>query len=230
MTERDRQQRERFVRIISFAASHEDSFPTGKPAAAHIDELKEAVRKFDELAAQQDQSEGSGQAATTSKRDLIDAVREDLAGLSRVARALESERPGLHDRFRLPTSKADEALLAAARAALSDLNADAALTALFLDYGMPEDFVADLTSDIAAAQSAEQAQDQHGGARRESTLAIAAAMEEGTSAVEKLDAYAQNLYRSDAVLLGAWKSASHLETRRSRPAEKVAKAQPAAQP
>jgi hypothetical protein len=47
MTERNRQQRERFVRIINFAVAHPDSFPDGKPAAAHIEELKTAVEKFD---------------------------------------------------------------------------------------------------------------------------------------------------------------------------------------
>jgi hypothetical protein len=119
MTERDRQQRERFVRITNFAAAHSDNFPAGKPASTHVTELQDAVKKFDELSGSQDQSEGAGRAATTTKRSLIAAVREDL--------------------------------------------------------------------------------------------------EEGIRAVEKLDAYAQNIYRADRVLLGAWKSASHLELKRVKP-------------
>jgi hypothetical protein len=217
MTERDRQQRERFVRIISFAAAHANNFPDGKPAGTHIEELKVVVKKFDDLVGSQDHSEGAGRAATTHKRELVAAVYEDLVGLSRTARALESERPGLHDKFRLPTSKADEATLAAGRAALDDLKGDKELIELFLDYGMPDDFVPDLKRDIEAAQDADAKQDEHTGARREDTLAIAQTIRDGVLAVEKLDAYAQNLYRSDRVLLGAWKSASHLEIKRVHP-------------
>lgn len=216
MTERDQQQRERFVRIIQFAASHEDNFPAGKPAAAHIEELTAAVSKFDELAGSQTQSMGAGRAATASKDALIAAVREDMVGLSRVARALERERPGLAQQFPLPRSQSDEVQIASARAALANLGADAALVTLFLDYGMPDDFVADLQRDIEAAQAADATQDEHTGARREDTLAIAQVIQEGVYAIEKLDAYAQNIYRSDRVLLGAWKSASHLELKRVR--------------
>jgi hypothetical protein len=217
MTERNRQQRERFVRIINFAVAHPDSFPDGKPAAAHIEELKIAVEKFDELSGRQDQSAGAGRALTAHKHDLVATVHDDLVGLSRTSHALEREHPGLREKFRLPSSEADEATLAAGRAALEDLKADGELVNLFLDYGMPDDFVADLERDIAAAQDADSQQDEHSGARREDTLAIAKAIQDGTYAVDKLGAYAQNAFRGDRELPGAWKSASHLELKRVHP-------------
>lgn len=217
MTERDQEQRERFVRIIAFSAQHADNFPEGKIAAKHLSELKEVVAKFDELAGRQSQSSGAGRASTTTKHSLVLAVRADIVGLGRVARALESERPGLSQQFRTPASESDEAQLTAGRAALDTLNADPSLVTLFVDYGMPADFVDDLGRDIQAADEADAAQDEHTGARREDTLAIAEVIQKGTMATEKLDAYAQNIYRDNRVLLGAWKSASHLERKRVHP-------------
>ena len=67
---------------------------------------------------------------------------------------------------------------------------------------------------VAAAVAAWGPQDEHGGDRREDTLAIDAQIERGIRAVGKLDAYCQNKYRDNAVMMGAWKSAAHLELRR----------------
>jgi hypothetical protein len=120
----------------------------------------------------------------------------------------------------MPDSKRDDALLMAASAQLALLKdgaAGAKLVELFVDYGMPDDFVEDLEADIAQAEAANESQDTHGSARRQDTIEIDTQIERGIKAVAKLDAYCDNRFRDDAALLGAWKSASHLELRRVHP-------------
>lgn len=75
---------------------------------------------------------------------------------------------------------------------------------LFNRPRMPDD----LEADIASADEANVEQD---------TLAIDAQVEIGIRAVAKLDAFCDNRYRDEAALLGAWKSASHLQLRRVHP-------------
>lgn len=226
MNAREISQQERLGRVVTFADGHASDFPAGKPAAANVAIVRDVLTQLDELGGTQTGSAGQAISATGRKNALLDEVRADLIGLARVARELHDEKPELENEFKLPTDRRDETLLNAARAQLdllTDATQGAALVALFVDYGMADDFVADLQADIAAAAVAASAQDEHSGARREDTLAIDAQIELGIRAVGKLDAYCGNKYRDDAVLLGAWKSASHLELRRVHPRESPAK-------
>ncbi len=217
MNDREISQQERFERVVTFAQSHAGDFPTGKPAGANVEIVRDVVAQLAVLGGAQLESDGQTRAATGRKNALLEAVRADLVGLARVARELHDEHPALQNEFKLPPNTRDEELLNAARAQLNLLNNPnngAQLVELFIDYGMPDDFVADLQNDIEAADVAASAQDEHGGDRREDTLAIDAQIERGIRAVGKLDAYCCNKYRDNAVMMGAWKSAAHLELRR----------------
>lgn len=217
-------QKARFGRIIVFAEKpgHATYFPANKPAGQRIAALKEVVRQLGTLGGTQEESDRDAQAATGTKEEVLESVWVDLVGMARVARALDDEHPTLPERFKTPDSKSEQAILDAAKAALHALTdpdhpADAAaLVALFIDEGMPDDFVEDLQNDLDDATAANRAQDDHGGDRHEDTLAITRQVAIGVKLAEKLDAYAKNRFRSDAVLLGTWKTASHLEIRRVR--------------
>ncbi len=214
MTQDEIQQQERFGRVIAFTEAHAGDFPLGKPAGTNVATLRDVSAQLEDLGGSQVSSRGQAKGATGRKIALLDAVRADLVGLAKVARELHDERPDLQDDFRLPRNARDEAMLNAARAQvglLTDAEKGAALVELFTDYGMSDDFVTDLQADIAAAGVALGAQDAHVGDRREDTLAIDAQIERGIRAIGRLDAYCGNKYRSDSVLLGAWKTASHLE-------------------
>ena len=215
-------QKDRFERIIAFAEKpeHATYFPADKPAGQRIASLKEVVRQLGTLGGTQEESDRFAQAATGTKDEVIQSVWVDLVGMARVARALDDEHPTLPALFKTPGSKSAQAILDAAQAALNALTDPdhpddaAALVALFIEEGMPDDFVEDLQTDLEAATAANRAQDDHGGDRHEDTLAISQQVALGVKLAEKLDAYAKNRFREDAVLLGAWKTASHLEIRR----------------
>lgn len=217
-------QKERFDRMIAFAAKTEHAafFPADKPAGQRIAALKEVVRQLGTLGGTQEDSDRDAQAATGTKEEILASVWVDLVGMARVARALDDEHPTLASRFKTPDSKSEEAILNAAKAALNALtdpdhpSEAAALVALFIDEGMPDDFVEDLQNDLEAALAANRAQDEHGGDRHEDTLAIARQIALGVKLAEKLDAYAKNRFRENAVLLSAWIAAAHLEIRRVR--------------
>ncbi len=220
MNQEEISQQERFTRVVAFADAHAEDFPAKKPAGAQVEVLRAVLGELATLSATQTGSGDAARAATARKAASLDSVRADLVGMAKTARALSDENPGLALQFRLPDSSRDDALLASARAQLAllkDGKSGAALVTLFTDYGMADDFVADLEADIVAADAANDAQDTHGGARREDTLSIDTQIEAGTRATAKLDAFCDNRYRDDAALLGAWKSASRLEVRRVRP-------------
>ncbi len=214
MTQDEISQQERFGRILAFADGRAGDFPLGKPAGANVEILRDVQAQLRVLGGEQVGSKGQAMGATGRKSAVLDALRADLVGLAKVARELEDEYPSMKQSFKMPSNARDDSLLNAARAQLGLLtepDSGATLAALFMDYGMPDDFVSQMQGDIVDAEGAVGSQDSYSGERREDTLAIDAQIEIGIRAVGKLDAYCENKYRADSTLLGAWKTASHLE-------------------
>ena len=214
MTQYEIQQKERFQRVSDWGVGHAGDFPAGKPAGINMATVRAVLEQLGDLGGTQMGSDDLSQSATGRKHAILDAVRADLVGMANAARKLKDEYPDLQDDFHLPDNEREQDLINAANAQLgllTDADTGAALVEIFTDYGMPDDFVSDLQTDIAAVGAAGSAHNTHSSDRREDTLAIDAQVERGIRAVGKLDAYCGNKYRGDAQLLGAWTSASHLE-------------------
>ena len=86
--------------------------------------------------------------------------------------------------------------------------------AKFVAYAMPDNFVADLESDLAAAGAlgGEQNDDRLGGTG--DTARIRALVREGRELLESLDASVRNRFRDDPETLAEWCAAARIHRRK----------------
>ena len=145
-----------------------------------------------------------------------------MEAISRTARAMAEDTPGIDDKFRMPRGNNDQVLLNAARAFAADATP---LSAQFISHELPPDFLADLNTDIADLEAAILHQTSGVGGHISAGVAIDEAIDAGMVLVRKLDAIVRNRYADDPATLAEWTSASHTERapRRSQP---TAPAQP----
>ncbi len=166
------------------------------------------MKELEQHATTQTSSAGAARQGSTSRAVAHAALREDLLAITRTARALALDVPGLDDKFRLPRSGSDTALLNSARAFAADA---APLTAEFIRHELPADFLDDLNADIADFEQAVNSQNTGMDARVAATAAIDGALERGLKAVQRLDVIVRNKFHNDLSTLAAWTSASHVE-------------------
>lgn len=204
---------EMLTRVRDFGAAHQPMFGTDSLGGQAFATVGEAVTSLSRYAAQQMSGRGSTREGATSKAVAREALRDDLDAIIRTARALALDTPGLEDKFRPPRGNGDQVLLNAARAFARDAEP---IAAQFIEYGMPDDFLADLTADIQSFEDAIRDQ----GAGRDINVAAAAAMEAsmeaGLTAVRRLDAIVPNTLRADATALAVWERARRVEYKSSR--------------
>jgi hypothetical protein len=146
--------------------------------------------------------------STTTKAVARANLLEDLEAITRTARAMALDTPGLEDKFRLPRGVGDTALLNLARAYLSDAQP---LKPEFLKYAMPEDFLEDLQSDINALEAASSTRNSTTANRLSATAGIDESLAKGLKAVRQLKAVVKNKYRNNPAKLAVWASVSHVE-------------------
>jgi hypothetical protein len=204
---------EMLVRVRDFGVANEALFPSSSLGGQSFKAVAGAVSALSEHAAIHVSGRGSAREGTVSKAVAREALREDLDAISRTARAMALDTPGVDDKFRVPRGNGDQATLNAARAFLRDA---APLSADFIKHDMPDDFLTDLQSDIDAFEEAirdhEAGKDTHVAAR----AAIESAIDAGLDAVRRLDAIVPNRLRNDAKLIASWERARRVEYRAGR--------------
>jgi hypothetical protein len=205
---------EMFARVQSFAAERAASFPAGSLGGQTVAELDNVVGELNSAGTTQTSGLSSVQRATAERDAAREALRESMQAITRTARVMAIDTPGLENKFRMPRSGSDPALIQSARAFAADA---LPLKAEFLRYGMVESFVEDFKEDIADLERAMGQQNTGRGAHVSATVAVESAAERGMNAVRKLDAIVRNKYRDDPATLAAWESARHVErTARTR--------------
>ena len=153
---------------------------------------------------------GTARGGTTSKTVLRDALFLELKGINRSAAAIATaqSKPEIMDKFRMPYGVADEVLVAKSKA-IAD--AAAPLATDFIAHGHDTTFVADLRAHIDAFKAAETTQDTGEQTQAGATGGFAHLLEQAMTKVHQLDAFMHNFYKSNAVKMGEWKTASHVE-------------------
>lgn len=209
MRDVERRTSEMFARCSEFGAAEAASFPATGLGGKLFADLKAVNVELDTHATRQSSGASSAEQGTTTKGAAREALRDDLATISRTARAMAEETPGLDDKFRLPRGRAnDQTLLADARAFATDA---LPLKATFIEYGMPAYFLEDLDEDIADFEAALNAQSTGKRQRVAATAAIDDLIERGMNIARRLDAIVRNTFRDNPAKLAAWLSARHIE-------------------
>jgi hypothetical protein len=190
---------EMLVRVRDFGKAHGDLFPESSLAARHFATVAAAVKQLSGHAAMKMSAAREGKSNKATARE---ALLESLETISRTARTIAEDTPGLEDKFHLPDPQTDQALLTAGRVFANDAEQ---FRSTFVAHAMPTAFVDDLHDFVDRFEQAihdrEAGKDDHVTARAN----IEAALSSGTAAVSKLDAIIANQLRGDPGTMAAWR-------------------------
>jgi hypothetical protein len=212
----DTRRYEMLVRVRDFGETHGDLFQ----------ETSLAREQFTAVAAVVNQLSGHAVTTMAAEREGLQrkamaraALADQLQTISRTARGMSEDTPGLEDKFRLPVRGSIQTLLTAGRLFARDAEA---FESQFIAHAMPPTFLGDLHAIVQAFERAihdrvESKEDQI--AARSN---IAAALLSGASAVRKLDAILANQLRNDPATLAVWRHDRRVDyTRRGKRATGV---------
>ncbi|HEX7316422.1 MAG TPA: hypothetical protein VF297_21140 [Pyrinomonadaceae bacterium] len=198
-----------FVCVQDFAVERPVLFPAGSLGAEASVELRKAVEDMTEAATTQTSGLSSVQRATAERMTAREVLRQRLQAMVRTARVMAIDTPGLENKFRLPRSSSDQALLQAARAFVADA---VPLKDEFLRHGMDGSFIEDFKEEIADLERAMGQQNTGRGTHVSATVSVESMAERGMNAVRRIDAFIHNTCGDDKATLAAWKSARHIES------------------
>ena len=208
MNDSQNRKRETIVRVRDFGAGRASDFAATSLANQIFTQFATALTKLDELAASQASGMGASREGTSTRDDAREELRRRMEAISRTARAIAIDSPGLEEKFRVPRGENDQILLAAARAFAVDA---VPFAAQFVAHELPATFIDDLKASIANLETSISDQSGAIGGRVGSRAGIAAILEETMIALRKLDPIIRNKYADDPATLAEWTSASHIE-------------------
>jgi hypothetical protein len=197
---------EMLVRVKKFGVAHADLFPSTTAGGKLFAAVSASVDGITSRGTQQAQR-AVARDTSTAKAAARATLRESLLKISRMARAVAAETPGLDDKFLVPRSHSDQRLLLAARAFVENATP---VRDQFVAHHMPATFLDDLAAQIDAFEGALEAhaviKESHAAAR----VGIADALASGLAAVERLDAIMPNALEQQRDTLAEWQSARHV--------------------
>lgn len=209
MEDKQRFKAEMFMRVSDIGVAEGAFFPLTSLGGRLFADLNVVRAELDAESVKQASGKSSAEQGTTSRGEAREDVREDIEAITRTARSMSEDIPGVEDKFRMPPANiSDQALIAAARAIARDA---VEYKASFIEYGLHPEFLEDLESDISVFEGAINRQET---ARRQRVMATAAIddiIERGMKIVRRLDAIVRNKFRDDAAKLAAWTRARHVE-------------------
>jgi hypothetical protein len=158
------------------------------------------------------QQSGSGEyhGGVTTKTTLRDGLMLEIKGLNRSAAtiAAATKNPGLMDSFRMPYGEPNEILVAKANAMADAAEPQAAeFIKLYHAATFVDDFRQRVTEFDEAEDDESAAEQKQAGA----TQGFAPLLADALLKVKQADAFMHNFYKNDAVKLGEWATASHIE-------------------
>lgn len=210
MNAKQKQQLNMLVRVNEFGKEHGARFPASGLAREQFAAVADAVAQLSANTVET-MSEARGDGGVRSS--VRDALTARLETISRTARTIAEDAPGLDNRFSLPAQLNDQALVTTGRLFVRDAEA---LKPQFVAHGLPATFVDDLQTLIA---SFEQTLHDREARRRRRTAARATledAFASGLAAARKLDTIVTNQLHDDAVTMTVWRQARRVSTRTSR--------------
>jgi hypothetical protein len=216
MTDAEIRKAESIVRMNDFGVSHAASFPATGLAGQMFAEMGAVVTDVETHGTAQSAGAGAARTSAGAKKAAREDLRRRMKAISATAAAMESERPGISNTFRLPKAGNDQTLLNTARA-FSE--AAVPLRSEFTERELPASFIEDLNAAVAEFENAVNAQNISTEKRVSATAALKDALARGMKLKRELDPIVRNKFHGDPATLAAWTSASHVERApRAKPA------------
>lgn len=161
-------------------------------------------------AAMEEKASAGGDAS--QRYDHKGTEREDLRSLmqpiARTARRMDSVVDGISEKYRMPSSRSDQTLLATAKAWATDL---VAVEDDFVAFGLPATFIADLSTAATAFEDTINPTSDAVDDRIEANANIAESDRIGMEALRICDVIVRNIFAGNPGKIAAWTSASHVE-------------------
>jgi hypothetical protein len=205
MNDQERNYYNTFVRIRDFGAANHDAIKNVAAAVSNFSLVSTGVEEID--ASGELQTSGAVGNGVVRKDLALAELRARLRQVNRTARALAVDNPSIVELFRMTYNNNEQQMLATARAFLTNATP---IAQLFIDYGMPAEFIDQLE---AAIGNYEQAITQKNAALDKglgATADIGATIRETLSAVRRLRGIVPNIFAANPQKLAEWKSASHV--------------------
>ena len=213
------------VRMRDFGQERIADFSAKSLGVTLFAELVTLVHDLDNHAEAQTSNRSAAAQGTTTRKAARADLRAKVEAISRTARAMALNNPGLAKRFRMPRGNNDQSLVSTARAFLTDAEP---LKDEFIRRELPASFLDDLAASIAAFEQAVADQNRSTGASVAATRDLAETIKRGLDIRRQLNPIVRNKYRTDPATLDAWEFASHIKDEPK--AKKKAQAKPADAP
>src|SRR5205085_10257359 len=111
---------EMLKRVRDFSVAHTTAFADGSFGKELFVAITQIVADLDSHGANQASGLSTAQSQTVTKGATREDLREAILTINRTARVLAFQTPGLENKFRLPRTNSDQALLNAARPFAAD--------------------------------------------------------------------------------------------------------------
>jgi hypothetical protein len=209
---------EMFIRVQQFGLENAVDFPAGSIGAKQFVEISAVIGLIEGFAANQSASFGAARFAFVGKDTARENLRGTMSEISRTARSMVYQFPGIDAKFRLPRNRSNTNLLAAARAFESE---SAAYEADFVAYGLATDFRNELKNEADTFEASIAPTGAALNSQVAWTAELGAVIRRGMIAYRILKGVVKNKYRADVGKLAAWLSASHIEKAPRRAASVV---------
>lgn len=197
-----------FVRVQDFGVTNAAAFPASSLGEAKFAALNRIIEELDEHGAKETSGKSAAKTGTANKASARESLRSQMEAISRTARQIAANTPGMESSFRMPRTNGDQALLNSARAFLADATP---LKAKFIEWEMPATFLEDLSATIDSFEQSINSTNQNKSKSVAASAAINEAIAKGKKIVRDLDPLVRNKFRNDPATLAAWESASHTE-------------------
>jgi hypothetical protein len=141
--------------------------------------------------------------ASRSKAAFRETVRDKVDTVAKIARSMDAETPGFSNKFRLPVSKREQALLDAAKAFMAESEL---MRPRFAEWELGDEFWAQMGQDVAAFEASMLYQERGVTSRKAAGQALDERVAEGLRLVRQISPLVHKKVKHDALLLAAWES------------------------
>lgn len=177
--------------------------------------LKDAIAELSGHASDQTGNALAAQGATRTQeaaRRML--MRDHMAPITRIAKAELPDTPEVEP-LRMPRGRPTAPRLAAAADGMA--KAAAKHASVFIDAGLPTDFISQLNSAVEAMLAAISDRSQSRGKRKSATTGIKARLTAGRKTVHVLDAFVQTALKDNPILLSGWNGVKRVQQTAGRP-------------